>query len=327
MESDNTVFLEGMNELLLHLRKHGITAPHPVDSVTGDWMTKVELPLRNGQPKQHAIRLLDWVDGEMMNEQEVTPGLLHETGAYLGNLDEVLDRFDHEGFHRSHAWDVRNTAMLTSFYKYLDEEWRLELIRGVVTDFNGVILPASSDFRTGLLQADFNDANIIIARGDEGVALPAGVIDFGDAVHSWRVNDVAIAMAYVMVCVSNPENKRAGFAAAGDEEQYPESLLAAAHFLAGFESTYPLHDLERAMVWKLASCRLATSATMGWYSWALDPTNEYLKYHATPAWEALKTLRAVSDEELAVILAAAASSDTAHGDDTGSRAGAVSSAM
>lgn len=28
-----------------------------------------------------------------------------------------------------------------------------------------------------------------------------GVIDFGDSVHSWRVNDVAIAIAYVMVCL------------------------------------------------------------------------------------------------------------------------------
>jgi hypothetical protein len=36
----------------------------------------------------------------------------------------------------------------------------------------------------------------------------------------------------------------------------------------------------------------ARAATMGWYSWSLDPSNEYLKYHATPAWEALRTLQA-----------------------------------
>ena len=115
VESDNTVFLDGMQALLLHLRANGIAAPHPVNSVAGDWMTKVELPLRSGSPKQHAIRLLEFVDGEMMNEQEVTPGLLQATGAYmyLGNLDKVLDSFDHEGFHRSHAWDVSNTCKRT----------------------------------------------------------------------------------------------------------------------------------------------------------------------------------------------------------------------
>lgn len=60
------------------------------------------------------------------------------------------------------------------------------------------------------------------------------------------------------------------------------------------------------MIWKLASCRLATSATMGWYSYAQDPTNEYLKYHATPAWEALKAVRAATDEELTACIDVAA---------------------
>ena len=85
--------------------------------------------------------------------------------------------------------------MLPSFYQYLDEPWRKDLIAGVVGDFEGAVLPASSGFRMGLLQADFNDANIIIARGEDGSAKPGGVIDFGDSVH---MNDVAIAMAYIV---------------------------------------------------------------------------------------------------------------------------------
>ena len=76
VESDNAVFLEGMNALLLHLRKHGIAAPHPVNSLAGDWMTKVELPLRSGEPKAHAIRLLEFVDGEMMNASPTPRPLL-----------------------------------------------------------------------------------------------------------------------------------------------------------------------------------------------------------------------------------------------------------
>ena len=72
---------------------------------------------------------------------------------------------------------------------------------------------------------------VLARRVEDGTPHRGGVIDFGDAVHSWRVNDVAIAMAYVMVCICNPENKRSGFA--GDAA---ESLLAAAHFLHGFET-------------------------------------------------------------------------------------------
>jgi hypothetical protein len=46
---------------------------------------------------------------------------------------------------------------------------------------------------------------------------------------------------------------------------------------------------------------------MGWYSISLDPSNEYLKYHATPAWEALKVLRAAGPAELAAAAAAMSS--------------------
>lgn len=57
----------------------------------------------------------------------------------------------------------------------------------------------------------------------------------------------------------------------------------------------------------------ARAATMGWYSWSLDPSNEYLKYHATPAWEALRTLQACSDEVLDAAAAAAAARGTDEG--------------
>ena len=43
------------------------------------------------------------------------------------------------------------------------------------------------------LHGDFNDANILL-HGDQW-----GILDVGDCVHSWRVNDLAIGAAYVMV--------------------------------------------------------------------------------------------------------------------------------
>ena len=93
-----------------------------------------------------------------------------------------------------------------------EEPWRASLVEGVLADFEAEVLPAAPGFRSGVLQGDFNDANIIL----QGGAVNA-VIDFGDAVYSWRVNDVAIAMAYVMVCLCNPANKRGGFGAGSSD--------------------------------------------------------------------------------------------------------------
>jgi Ser/Thr protein kinase RdoA (MazF antagonist) len=72
----------------------------------------VELALRSGAPKRHCVRVLEFIPGEMMNEQHVTPALLREAGGYLGRLDAALDGFDAPGFHRDHAWDIRNTLGL-----------------------------------------------------------------------------------------------------------------------------------------------------------------------------------------------------------------------
>ena len=41
----------------------------------------VELALRSGQPKTHRLRVLEFVPGTMMNEQQVTAPLLREAGA------------------------------------------------------------------------------------------------------------------------------------------------------------------------------------------------------------------------------------------------------
>ena len=72
-------------------------------------------------------------------------------------------------------------------------------------------LPKADSLRKGILQADFNDANIVLSSASSAAGAAAaggaagdkktvtGVIDFGDIVHSYRINDVAIGMAYTMV--------------------------------------------------------------------------------------------------------------------------------
>ena len=65
------------------------------------------------------------------------------------------------------------------------------------------------------------------------------------------------------------------------------SLSAAASMLRGFNSIYPLTDLERKHLRLLVASRLACSVTLGAYSYQQNPENEYLLLHAQPAWDAL----------------------------------------
>ena len=92
---------------------------------------------------------------------------------------------------------------------------------------------------------------------------------------SWTILDLSVAMAYSML---NAYGK------------YRRSLSAAAAVLRGYHSVKPLSKEERSHLHLLIACRLSCSATLGAYSYAQNPGNEYLLLHATPAWNALELI-------------------------------------
>lgn len=68
------------------------------------------------------------------------------------------------------------------------------------------------------------------------------------------------------------------------------SISAAAALLRGYHSSFPLSTIERRHLVLLIACRLATSVTLGCYSYSKSPNNEYLLLHAKPGWDALELI-------------------------------------
>ena len=245
---------------------------------------------------------------------------LFSAGQYLGKLDQALLGFDHPGAHRQHMWDVRNLSSLRAWVKYVPEEGgKRQLVLSVIEAFEKEVLPVAEEeeeggreegvgeeeeeqhngtehekeekeegtttntksnsekrkkgFRQGVVMGDWNDANIIVDPLHPSLVL--GAIDFGDSLWTWKINDVAIAMAYAAVSSFG--------------KTHP--IHAAALLLHGFVSTASsLPPLEARHLLTLACGRLAISVTLGAFSFAQDPENEYLLIHAQPAWSALRTL-------------------------------------
>jgi len=98
---------------------------------------------------------------------------------------------------------------------------------------------------------------------------------------------VSVAMSYAMMTTYGKANR---------------SLSAAAAMLRGVHSIYPLTVEEITNLRLLMAVRLACSATLGAYSIAMNPDNEYLKLHAEPAWNSLSfimnTTNATSIDQL-----------------------------
>lgn len=253
------------DDMMHTLQKHGIDSSFPVSPLTFH-----TLPVRDGTTHTLAVRSLRWVEGTPMSDlRDSSVETLCEAGRLLGTVCVALDPVP--GGERYHAWDGRHTADLRSFTQYVTDPTKRAMVETVLDRFEREVLPDAARFRTGVLQADFNDANIIMREGRV-----SGVIDFGDAVRSWRVLDVTLSMAYAMLSVYGKTG---------------HSLGAAAAVLRGFHSVYPLTALERRHVRLLMTCRLACSVTLGAFSLQQNPANSaYLLLHAQPAWDALTML-------------------------------------
>lgn len=301
VESARPAFLQGMNDLLAFLSSGGLDVPTAMPGKDGARIQYIEC---NGV--RHALRLLSWVPGKPLRECTITPALLEASGQYLGKLRERLDKFSSNAeacqpFKRAHSWDLRRSTEVRGFVHAVPTDERRALALSVFDEFEASVVPAGvcGDLRSGVLQADFNDANIIV---DERTV--TGVIDFGDAVWSWVINDIAVALAYVGVTAMSPRVQFCGFGPATDPCGHARAQAAMSSFIAGVaRSGYSLNAAELKALPTLVACRLAMSGTMGCYTASQDPANAYITVHSEPAWSMLEALRsgAVTCPELPTI--------------------------
>mmetsp|Transcript_15828 Transcript_15828/g.29863 ORF Transcript_15828/g.29863 Transcript_15828/m.29863 type:complete len:653 (+) Transcript_15828:82-2040(+) len=269
----------------LNLPQYPVRTSAPLPIPDHDKQTHVAihvLPVisQDHSPRPIALQLLEWVEGTTMASSQALPiETLLEAGKYLGNVCKALDdltemnEMARRAADRYHAWDGKHTLDLQKFVGCIQNEKRRALVQSVLDSFRKELVdsPDKPDFRVGILQGDFNDANIIL--NDKGNI--SGVIDFGDTTLSWRILDLSMAMAYAMISSYGKKNR---------------SISAAAAMLRGFHSVYPLTSDERKHLRLLVACRLSCSVTIGAYSYQLNPQNEYLLLHAQPAWNTLELL-------------------------------------
>jgi Ser/Thr protein kinase RdoA (MazF antagonist) len=300
VDSDNPSIIEGQTAMMDLLSRNGVQTSRTIKCTqTGEDIAWPELTMFDKSTKRCAARLCFWVDGKSLVGR-ATPSILVDAGALLGKVHQIFDAqaFDHPGLHRYHQWDQTNTGDLTAFTSSVLNEQRRRLVEGVIDRFKREVLSVQDGLRRSALQADFNDANIIVMESvrcarfsNEGVGVTCvgccltqylalqgalGVIDYGDIVNGWLVSDVAIAAAYASVSSYG--------------QAHP--LAAAALMVHGFAREFPLTELEKQLLPLLATCRLVTSVVIGAFSYQQQPDCAYLLLHAQPAWASLEAFTA-----------------------------------
>lgn len=262
--------LELQNALMKHVRTSGtgLNLQQLVPSVTGEEIVSVQWG-----NEIRFMRLLTWIEGRVF--AEVNPHselLLYKLGEMCGKLSKGLSGFEHSGAHRFMKWDP-SQAMWTKEFLNQFKGGRYDIATHCF-DLFAKAQPVLSSLRKGVNYNDANDYNVLVQGTGEAVTVP-GVIDFGDAVYTNTVNELAVALAYVMM-------------------HKPDPVEAAVPVIRGYHSQFPLDEKELDVLFPLVMTRLLISVTCSSINLAENPDNAYLQISDAPAWSLLQKLKDVS---------------------------------
>ena len=183
--------LDFETEAILHVgrvnRELPVARPQPL--LDGDmYRTSVE-----GPDGMHFVRMFERMHGHA-GGHGLDDDAVREFAATHGRLNLALRGFFHPAAGRELLWDLRNAPKLRSLLDEIGDARRRRLVEGVLERFEERVRPRWPLLRAQVVHADFNLDNVFLDESDR----VAGIVDFGDTVHTAQVADFAIGLASVL---------------------------------------------------------------------------------------------------------------------------------
>lgn len=273
--AEDRALLEAQNAIMQTLVAIEET-PSVIPTKSGDRIADVQAS--NGDT--HFVRLLTWRSGiPMALQAHHSDALLQDIGRVLGQLNWDLADFDHPALHRAFDWDLANGVAVVRKYESLiqDQDMRM-LVGGLTAQFEETVVPLLPQLRQSVIQSDANDYNVIVGSGktlyDRNQQV-TGLIDFGDAIYTHTINELAIACAYAVL-------------------DKPDPLATAREIVRGYHHHNPLTEAELAALFGLITLRLCVSVCMAAQQQAQRPDDDYLSISQQPIRNTLPKLAQIA---------------------------------
>lgn len=190
--SESAAITDFQNQGLLHIAR--VDADFPVPRVIPTKDNELMFEVGSQAGAAHRVRLLSWLDGVPLQHAQGVTSVARQTGACLARLGLALQNFEHPASDYPLLWDIRNAGSLEQLLPYVDDADLRSLCELRLARFRDVVGPHLGTLRCQVIYNDMNPSNVLVDRDDADRV--AGVIDFGDMIHSQLVNDVAVASAY-----------------------------------------------------------------------------------------------------------------------------------
>ncbi len=226
-------------------------------------------------------RLLSWLEGRLWSTvNPKTESLRKCLGDAAGSLTHSLHDFTHPEAHRNLDWDLANAAWTVKFnhrFSGLPAE-EAGKHNEIVTYFQNRFSEIQKDYRTlpkSIVHNDLNDYNILVSEDLEHPKV-TGIIDFGDAVFTQTVNDLAIVLAYAIM-------------------DLPDPLSGALQVIEGYNMHYKLSEKELEHLYILVGMRLVITVVSASIKKEENPEEPYYLISEKPAWDLLEKWFAINE--------------------------------
>ena len=262
-------YVDLQQRILRFLERHGDSLPVPrlIPTSTGQDSTRIDSANGGG----HRIWMVSWLPGRVLaGVRPVTPDLMRSLGGYLARLDCALESFADPTETRDYVWDLRNASDLLRYVDCIDEAGRRSLVTDALGEFDETVLPRLSRLPHSVIHHDANDHNVLVS-GYGYEAAVCGLLDFGDALKTATIVELAIAATYVMLGRQDP-------------------VGVASHLVHGYHAIRPLSEAEIAVIYDLVLARLCSSVLISAGRSRHDPDNAYLRVSERGAWALLESL-------------------------------------
>lgn len=253
--------LDFQEALLAHLESSGMeSCPRCVPTRSGDRHAMIELD------GPRSVRLLSWVEGRLWSS--VNPqkdALRFDLGKTAARLTNALSSFDHPYGKRTFVWDIAQAGWTIQHLSLFDENQKT-----IITNFQQrfeAIQSTYGDLRKQVIHNDANDNNIVVSKEPIDPKV-TGIIDYGDAIHTQLINDVAVCCTYAVMGLPNP-------------------LAGITPILAGYHEICPLTEAELDCLYDAIAMRLIISLTRSAINREAEPDNVYLQISDGPGWDLL----------------------------------------
>lgn len=250
------------NQMAEHLVKEGLPMPSALENLRQETVFDVTY-----EGEEYLLSLLIWVDGSLWASQlPQSDTMLVGLGGFLGRMSTALASFDHPAAHRIISWD-NATADWVGEHLGMFPTGKRELIESFFNKYK-LQADARGALRKSIIHNDANDNNIIIDRSGHTVDVKS-IIDYGDALYSYTINELGNALSYIMMDKLDP-------------------VAPAMRVLREYHTIFPLEPREVELLPLLIATRLMISVTHSTINFQTDPSNEYHQISATDSWKLLE---------------------------------------